>query len=149
MKNRAYLVFLALVLFMSCSLDDSSNPEFSFEIMPIEDVIMPDEFVHGETYAIGVSYTKPNSCYHFSDFAYEIDGNERIIAVVNTVHHGDDVICTDNPVQNTVSFDFTVTGTDTYVFKFFQGEDESGSDEYHIIEVPVLNSREVATGTNN
>lgn len=150
MKKCAYLVVLLTMLISSCSLDDNpNNAEFSFEFMPVESVIMPDEFVHGDTYAIGVSYTKPNSCYQFNDFAYEVNGNVRTIAVVNTVYYGEDTICTGEPVLNTVSFDFTVTGTETYIFKFFQGEDETGTDEYHIIEVPVVNGREISTGTKN
>lgn len=149
MKMRACLVMLFSVMLASCSLDDSPNAEFSFEFMPIESVVMPEEFMHGETYAIGVSYTKPNSCYLFNDFAYEVDGNVRIIAVVNTVYENEDALCTGEPVLNTVSFNFTVTGTETYVFKFFQGENETGEDEYHIIEVPVVDGRGISTSSNN
>ena len=149
MKKCACLVILVFFMLSSCSIDDGTNTEFSFEFMSIESVVMPEEFMHGETYAIGVSYTKPNSCYQFNDFAYDIDGNERTIAVINTVYSGGNAICNGEPVLNTVSFDFTVTGTETYIFKFFQGEDETGEDEYHIIEVPVIDGRKISTGTKN
>jgi hypothetical protein len=36
----------------------------------------------------------------------------------------------------TVSFDFTVSGNETHVFKFYQGTVD-GIDQYHIVEVPV------------
>ena len=148
MKKRVFLVILSLVLLSSCSLDDnSSGAEFSFEFMPIESVVMPDEFVHGETYAIGVSYIKPNSCYEFNDFAYDINGGEFTVAVVNTVY--ENATCSGNPTLNTVSFDFTVTSTEAYTFRFFQGENETGIDEYHTVEVPVLDSRSVSGGTEN
>jgi hypothetical protein len=147
MKKGAYLAIIICLILSSCSLDDSANAEFSFEFMPVESVVMPEEFMHGETYAIGVSYTKPNSCYQFNDFAYEINGNERTIAVINTVYSNSNANCTGEPVLNTVSFDFTVTGTETYVFKFYQGEDEAGEEHYYIVEVPVVDGRMNPTGT--
>lgn len=147
MKKYSYLAILVLAFLSSCSIDDGTNPEFSFEFMPVESVIMPEEFVYGETYAIGVSYIKPNSCYQFNDFAYEIDDNEFIVAIVNIVY--EDVVCNGEPVLNTVLFNFTANSTETYVFKFFQGEDETGVDEYHIIEVPVVDGRGAPIGTKN
>ncbi len=150
MKKYSCLILLALICLSSCSLDDtSSGAEFSFEFMPIESVVMPDEFVHGETYAIGVSYIKPNSCYEFSDFAHDVDEGEFIVAVVNTVYENEDAVCSGNPTLNTVSFDFTVTRTDNYVFKFFQGGNENGVDEYHIVEVPIVDGRGISVDTKN
>jgi hypothetical protein len=112
--------------------------------MPIVSVDMPEQFIYGETYAINISYIKPNTCYQFNDFAYEINGNERIIAVVNTVYTDENANCIGEPEEVTVYFDFTVTSSDTYVFKFFQGEDEQGIDQYHIVEVPVFQGRNTA-----
>ncbi|MFC0603362.1 hypothetical protein [Winogradskyella pulchriflava] len=149
MKKCAYLVLLVFTLLVSCSLEDDPNNDFYLEFMPVEDIIMPEEFVHGETYSIGVSYIKPNSCYQFNNFAYDIDGHERTIAVVNTVYTGSSANCVGEPVLNTVSFDFTVTGTDTYIFKFFQGEDETGTDQYYIIEIPVVDGRSAPAGSKN
>lgn len=149
MKKHLYLVVLVFLMLSSCSINDDASTEFSFEFMAIESVVMPEEFMHGETYAIGVSYMKPNSCYQFSDFVYDINGNERTIAVINTIYSSENVICTGEPLLNTVSFDFTVTGTETYIFKFFQGENEIGTDEYHIIEVPVVDGRGISNGTKN
>ena len=39
------------------------------------------------------------------------------------------------------------SGTETYLFKFFQGEDAQGVDQYYIIEVPVVEERHYGTGT--
>ncbi|WP_422106717.1 hypothetical protein [Winogradskyella sp.] len=149
MKKYSFLLVLLTLVLNACSLDDGAAPSFSLEVMPITNVDMPDQFVHGETYAIDVSYVKPTSCYAFNDFLYEIEGNERTIAVVNTVYADGNANCTGNAGEVTVSFDFTVTSTDTYVFKFFQGEDHTtGLDQYHIVEVPVSTGRSLGNTQN-
>jgi hypothetical protein len=138
MKKLLFL-FTTLSLLTSCIEDD--NPDFIFEIMPIQSVDVPLEFVLGETYEINVSYSRPNDCYEFSDFFVQnssvIGGdNERTIAVINSVALDQTCNTTDDLV--TVSFDFLVNNTNTYVFKFFQGQNSNGEDSFLIIEVPVV-----------
>ncbi len=125
----------------SCSLDDDNAADaqsFYFEIMAIESVEMPEEFIFGETYEIFMDYIKPTSCHVFNDFLYQINGQERTVGIWNTVYT--DGVCEEDPETVTVSFQFLVTSLDTYVFKFYQGEDEAsnGVDQYLIIEVPVV-----------
>ena len=123
----------------SCSIDDDANAQsFNFEIMPIESVEMPEEFLYGETYEIFMDYIKPSGCHVFNDFLYQINEQERTVVIVNTVYT--DNICEEDPETVTVSFQFTVTSLETHVFKFFQGQDEAlnGADQYLIIEVPVV-----------
>ena len=124
MKKIALLAFVFILTFSSCSLDDNPAETFYLEVLPIESVEMPEYFVHGETYEILVTYTKPNSCYYFNDFIYEIEDQERTVAIVNTVYLNSTTSCDGEPEQVTVSFDFLVNGNETYVFKFYQGEDE-------------------------
>ena len=121
----------------SCSLDDDA-PSFHFEIMPIESVEVPEEFLFGETYEIFMDYIKPTGCHVFNNSLYEINEQERTVVIVNTVYT--DNVCVEDPETVTVSFQFTVTSLETHVFKFFQGENEAlnGADQYLIIEVPVV-----------
>ena len=128
---------LALFLFVSCSIDDDS-PNFSFEILPIESVDIPDEFTLGEVYPITVSYFKPSTCHSFKEFYYLKENNERTVAAINYVF--EDKTCEaliDELVE--VTFNFIVTSNGSYIFKFWQGEDINGEDQYLIIEVPVTN----------
>lgn len=141
MKKYALLVFAFITLFTSCSLDDSPAYEFHLEVVPIDSVEIPEYFVHGEVYQINMTYTQPNSCYYFNDFIYEIDGQQRTVAIVNTVYTVDSTNCADSPEEVTVHFDFSVTGNETYIFKFYQGEDDNGEDLYYIVEVPVVEGR--------
>lgn len=119
---------------MSCGVDDDFQ-SFHFEIMPIESVEIPEEFIYGETYEIFMDYVKPTDCYVFTDFLYQIDDQERTVGIWNTVYT--ESSCMEGPETVTVSFRFFVTSLETYVFKFYQGEDEEGVDQYLIIEVPV------------
>lgn len=141
MKKFALLALVFILTFSSCSLDDNPAENFYLEVLPIESVEMPEYFVHGETYEILVTYTKPNSCYSFNDFIYEIDGHERTVAIVNTVYLTNVTECDGEPEPITVNFDFTVNGNETYLFKFYQGEDDNGEDQYYLVEVPVMDGR--------
>jgi len=136
MKKLLYLSVFMLTLF-SCSIDDD-GPNYTFEILPIESVSMPSEFVLGETYEITVSYFKPSSCYVFNDFYYVSELNQRTIAVIASVYSGPNCEIYENELVD-VSFNFMVNNNGTYVFRFWQGQDENGTDTYYIVEVPVVN----------
>ncbi|MFD1615925.1 hypothetical protein [Gelatiniphilus marinus] len=128
---------LAVFLFASCSLDDDSQ-NYSFEILPIESVDIPDAFTLGETYPITVSYFKPSTCHAFKEFYYLKENNERTVAAINYVLEKNSCdTLTDELVEAT--FNFIVTSNGSYIFKFWQGEDTNGEDKYLIIEVPVTN----------
>jgi len=137
MKKIFLLSFLLFSIF-SCSVSDDVQ-SFRTEILPIESVIIPEEFEFGQVYEIGVTYFRPSGCHIFNNFYYEINENERIVAVINTVY--DDSSCEtfeaeENEVE--VSFNFQVNSLDTYTFKFYQGQDENDNDLYYIVEVPVV-----------
>ncbi|WP_299121110.1 hypothetical protein [uncultured Winogradskyella sp.] len=138
MKKYALLVVVFISMLTSCSLDND-NPVLLTEVLLVDSVVVPEQFIHGETYEIAITYTRPSLCYDFYDFIYEINGNERTIAVVNTVQSANERPgCLDDPQQVTVSFDFIVSGTETYLFKFYQGENDEGLDQYFLVEVPVV-----------
>jgi hypothetical protein len=128
---------LTLLLFVSCSIDDD-NQSYSLEILPVESVDIPDEFMLGETYPITVSYFRPTTCHFFDQFYYAKDLNERTVAPITYVVEGTD--CEqfiDELVEAT--FNFIVTSNGSYIFKFWQGEDAAGEAQYLTIEVPVVN----------
>lgn len=136
MKKLIALI-LALFLFASCSINDD-DPNYSFEILPIESVDIPDEFVLGETYPITVSYFRPSTCHAFKEFYYLKENNERTVAAINYVfeNNGCETL-TGELIEAT--FNFIVTSNGSYIFKFWQGEDNNGEDQYLAIEVPVIN----------
>ena len=130
--KKVLLLFFTLTL-LGCSLDDEQN--FALEIMSIESIDIPSEFTFGETYEISMTYLRPNSCYQFNDFIFESNGDTRTIAIVDTVYLNQN--CTQEIEEATVSFNFSVTSLETYIFQFYQGEDDQGEDQYIITEVTV------------
>ena len=137
--KRLIIISLSLNLLASCSLDNNGlDNNYNLDILPIESVNMPESFTYGETYPITVSYLRPSTCHSFKEFYYLKNDNERTVAVINydfIAHNCEDL--TDELVEAT--FNFIVTRTDSYVFKFWQGVDENDVDQYLTIEVPVVN----------
>lgn len=122
----------------SCSLNDDNDANYSFEVLPVESVEIPAEFTLGETYPIKVKYLKPTSCHVFKEFYYSKNLNERTVAPITLVYENDNCQTLENTLEE-ATFNFIVTGNGSYVFKFWQGEDEAGEDQYLTIEVPVVN----------
>lgn len=125
-------------MFASCGIDND-EPQIFTEVMPIESVDIPEHFVLGSTHEISVSYYRPSSCYLFYDFIYEINGNTRTVAVLNTVYSN--TTCLQEVELVSASFEFPVNASETYVFKFYQGKNDEGVDQYHLVEVPVVEDR--------
>ncbi|WP_299127076.1 hypothetical protein [uncultured Winogradskyella sp.] len=133
------ILFFALIITgfsTSCSIEDDSSVNFFNEFMAIESVDVPDEFILGEVHQIALTYSIPNDCYTFNSILFDVNGVERTVAVVNTVYTNIDCNEVTEPV--TVSFDFEVASSDTHVFKFYQGTDSQGQDQYLFVEVPVV-----------
>ncbi len=129
---------LVLMFITSCSLNDDNDANYSFEVLPVESVEIPAEFTLGETYPIKVKYLKPTSCHVFKEFYYSKNLNERTVAPITLVYENDNCQTLENTLEE-ATFNFIVTGNGSYVFKFWQGEDEAGEDQYLTIEVPVVN----------
>ena len=134
--KRLLVLCLTLVLFASCSLDDNST-DYSFEILPVESVDIPEAFELGEIYPITVSYLRPTTCHSFREFYYLKENNERTVAPVNYVFEQNNCEDLEESLVE-ATFNFIVTSNGSYIFKFWQGEDANGEDQYLIIEVPVV-----------
>ena len=134
--KKLLLLSLSLLLFMSCSTDNDEY-NYYFEILPVESVDIPEEFVMGETYPITVTYNKPSSCYVYRNLYYAKENNQRTVAPIMTVYDNNNCETLEEYSEDAI-FNFIVTGNGSYVFKFWQGEDEEGEDIYLTIEVPVV-----------
>lgn len=130
------MICLTLLLFIACSVNDD-DVNYSFEILPVESVDIPSEFVLGEVYPITISYFRPSTCYSFNDFYYLKELNERTVAPINYVFDRNDCEnLNDELVEAT--FNFIVTSNGSYLFKFWQGEDSNGESIFLTVEVPVV-----------
>lgn len=140
MKKLFFFVGL-ITIFLSCSLDDSGIEDFNFEILPIEEVVIPNEMRFGNVYTISYTYFKPSTCHFFNNLYSVEENNIKTIAVINKVlNNNDNIICetiTNEMVE--MSFVFVVNNNEgNYIFKFWQGEDENGQENYLVFDVPIV-----------
>ena len=133
---KKFVLLFVLGTLFSCDIGGDDDVNFELELMSITDVDIPLELIFNESNEITVNYVRPNGCYEFNDFIVQPQGNTRTVAAVDTVFNDPD--CSQNPVQASVSFNFRPLSMDPYIFQFYQGTNQSGEDQYLIIEVPVV-----------
>jgi len=137
MKNFITL-FLAVFLIYGCNDDDDNNyHDYYLEYVSVISADLPDEFIYGRTYRINVTIELPNSCYfYYNQYDYFYEGTSRLIYPI--AHVDDGVPCTPNIRETTFSIPVQALQYETYIFKFYQGEDADGQDMFLTIEVPVI-----------
>ena len=128
------LLFLTIISLFACSDDDDEN--YHFEYIPVVSVDVPDEFTHHEVYDINITYELPNGCHSLYSYDYIYDEDSREIYPISIVN--DEGACTEALIQGEFSIEVHALQEEPYIFKFWQGEDENGEDQYLIIEVPVV-----------
>ncbi|MFL0352949.1 hypothetical protein [Xanthomarina sp. GH4-25] len=129
---KKLIVYLFVCFIFSCSTNDDSSQGFYYEILPVESAILPEEFTLGDVYEITLTYIKPSTCYAFNNIYNTEDANEHKIAIVTYVSLVDNNCETlDEEVET--SFSFKAENSGTYIFKFWQGD-----DNYMVVEVPVV-----------
>ncbi len=135
MRKLVFLIVIS-VFISACSNDIDSTPDFYLEVLPVKEVVLPTKFSKGQSYEIEVTYIAPNSCYTFNGFSFQGNNQERTVGIVNSVDLTDD--CNNVPEEVRISFDFTVDGTESIVFKFYKGLGNTGNNEFYTVEVPII-----------
>lgn len=135
MKNLIlFSAFVLTINLQSCLKDDGNNPEYVR--MEITDVEIPDTFRLGGTYEFRIHYDRPDGCTHLQGFdSYPVAQTTRQIVAIG-VRYGDEP-CPDVVKEETGQLLFQVIYSDTYTFRFWQGEDDEGNSIYLEKKVPV------------
>ncbi len=130
------LFVMTMLLVNSCTNDDA--PNFHFVPLQIVSADLPEFFSLNQTYQIRVTYRKPDSCTSFSGF----DVTPKDVTVRNVVLIGtkrtDQETCNETSSEDVATFGFEVQHFQTYIFRFWQGEDANGEQQYFEVEVPVI-----------
>ena len=135
MKKIVLFVILITSL-LSCSVDND-NTTYTYSVLPVESYVVPASFTLGETYSIKLKYQKPTACHIYQGIYYEKNLNTRTIAIQTALQNNQ--VCTQEvPPISEVSFNFTVTNTGSYIFKFYKGKDTAGEDIFEEVEIPVV-----------
>lgn len=128
------MAFLAFSL-SSCKLEDDSV-NFRFVPLQIVSADVPESFDLNETYEIRVRYLRPSACVFFEGF----DITNEALTTRNVVAIGSEFyeeVCTQEVEELEATFNFICLYQETYLFRFWTGEDENGNQQYLEIEVPV------------
>lgn len=134
--KKIVLFLIVITSFLSCSLDDD-GPTYTYSVLPVDSYVVPASFTLGQTYAIKLKYQKPSACHIYQGIYYEKNLNTRTIAIQTAVQN-DQACTTEIPPISEVSFNFTVTNTGSYIFKFYKGKDTAGEDIFEDVEIPVV-----------
>lgn len=136
MKKLFLIVtFLAFAL-SSCSINNDQE-NVTYEILPVAEVELPEVFKVNVDNEIKVYYTRPSDCHMFKSFYYEKKGNIRTVAVETAVFNDNDCVplTENNLVSQILKFNPKEPGT--YVFKFWQGKNESNEDLFLTYDIVV------------
>ncbi|TRX01688.1 hypothetical protein [Flavobacterium gawalongense] len=137
MKKFALFILLITTL-TGCTLDNDNRDSYTYEVLPVDSYTLPEKFTLGNTYEIKLKYTKPSSCHFFQGIYYSKNLNIRTIAIQTAVNNNH--VCTQSiPAQSEISFNFYVTNTGSYIFKFYKGKDAAGIELFEEVEIPVVN----------
>lgn len=134
--KKIVLFLIVITSFLSCSLDDD-GPTYTYSVLPVDSYVVPASFTLGQTYSIKLKYQKPTACHIYQGIYYEKNLNTRTIAIQTALQNNQ--VCTQEvPPISEVSFNFTVTNTGSYIFKFYKGKDTAGEDIFEEVEIPVV-----------
>gem|GEM_PF-1259815 len=159
---KKLVVLLSLVFsVLSCEPDNDKPIEFSLELVPIENVRLPEFFVEGQTYEIEMQYIRisachfPNAVYYSQENEQEISYEETPIAPIEIIHNksivtvsveniifkGNDCnveIPRDQQIVNAVlKLKIDQPAGTIYEFKFLKGRDAQENPIYFIERVVV------------
>ena len=138
--KKIIILGLLVGLVWSCTVDNGSDDNIRFEILPIASFDVPDTLEAGNLNRINYAYYLPSDCHSFNNLYYIESGNQRTIAVVNTVVENNTALGCQTLIEELDERHFDVMapfGFNSLVFNVWQGEDESGQDVYLTIEVPI------------
>jgi len=138
MKKLFLICSLGIFMLMlsSCLKDDA--PNFYYVPLQIESVDLPEFFNHDETYQISVTYEIPNGCAAFDRIDVTPHNQTTHNVVVFGTQHTDVDTCTEAIEQKSNTFEFKAVQYLSYTFRFWQGEDAEGNQEYFEVVVPVI-----------
>ncbi|CAM3325376.1 DUF4625 domain-containing protein [Flavobacterium longum] len=133
--KKLVLLALAIVFFASCDTGGEDNPQFA--LGPVHEVTMASSFKVDSISEIMIRYKRPDDSHIFQGFYYQAVDFNRVVAIeyakVNTANPGQDDQIYEVPLK------FKPRFPGTYVFKFWDGTNQDGTDHFYVAEAVVNN----------
>ncbi len=125
MKKLVLLLMIALAV-ISCDL--SADEPTEYVIAPIQEVTMPERYSVDSISEIRIRYQRPSTCHFFNGFYYDAIDHTRTVAIhfakLNQTN------CTNATDVYEVPLNFKPVESGTYIFKFWTGSNEDGTDQF-------------------
>lgn len=134
--KKLLLVFFSVLLFSGCSAEDDSD-NIMQNLAPVLSVDLPDSFDFGKSYTIEIIYKRPTNCHTFSGLDVARNANVIVIGVVTSFRTSNTNCVDSGNLQASATINFVAERDDFYIFKFWQGKNAAGRDEFLTVEVPV------------
>jgi len=135
MRSGFYIVLL-LGLLTGCSIEDDTG-NIMQNLAPTLSVDLPETFVFGQTYNIGITYKRPTNCHTFSGLDVARNENAIVIGVVTSYSPSNPNCAATGNLEARATINFVAERDDFYIFKFWKGKSAAGIDQFLIVEVPV------------
>lgn len=100
-------------------------------------VDLPEEFIFGQSYEIEIVYKRPTNCHSFSGLDVSRSANQITIGVVTSFRTNNLNCVETGNLEAAASINFVAEVDDFYIFRFWQGRNEEGIDDFLIVEIPV------------
>lgn len=122
------------VWFCGCTIDSGEN--FEFVSLTITNVELPESFTFNSTHDIAVTYERPDTCTFFEGFdvSNENESTRNVVAIGTVLTTG---ACTTAIDEVTAVLSFTVLQRETYLFRFYAGDDANGNPQFIEHRIPV------------
>ncbi|HSP83560.1 MAG TPA: hypothetical protein VLN72_07495 [Gillisia sp.] len=134
--KKLLLVFFSLLLFSGCSAEDDSD-NIMQNLAPVISVDLPNSFEFGKSYTIEIIYKRPTNCHTFSGLDVARNANAIVIGVVTSFRTSNTNCVDSGNLEASATINFVAERDDFYIFKFWQGKNAAGRDEFLTVEVPV------------
>ncbi len=133
--RKLFFAFSLLFFFTGCSIDEDPSSNVTFELVPIISTNLPDKFIAGETYDLLFTYSLPTSCHKYKATSVEEIDGAIVIGVISYIDSNG--VCAQVETTGETGIRIVAEEEDFYIFKFWQGRDEQGEDQFLTIEIPV------------
>lgn len=137
--RKIFFALSLVLLFSGCSADDEPTPRLVYEFVPIVSTNLPEEFTAGESYELLFTYSLPTSCHNYKAINVEpLEDGSTGIGVI--AYYDANKECNEVARTAETGFDFVAGEEEFYIFKFWQGQNEQGENQFLTVEIPVVSN---------
>lgn len=135
--RRVFALFLVVVT-ASCSLSDEDT-NFEFVRLSVESAEAPESVFINVPFEIQVNYLRPTDCHFVEGFELlSVDESINTFTYALIGSFIDQNACQvpeSNELQ--IGLDFVISIPGSYIFRFWQGTDDEGQDQFLTLQIPV------------